>query len=276
MIKREVKSISGYKDTLLEMAKLVKKSALEPKVRQLAVEIAGNTENISPRSRNRLIIAKKIFNYVQRNIRYQRDPKFSELLMDAGNVLKSRSGDCDDFTILICSLLESIGLDSVFIIYKIQADAFSHISAGVRIQGKIFTMDAINKEEPFGWETDYREKQIIDFKQFEGFKQMNDFSDFAGRNSYTGAYKRFYKGQSLYPYEAQLLRANGIVVPQMRIVAPQPKQQTALVQAGTTASNALRTVNSGTGGSGNTLLLVAGLAAAAFFASKFIPTRSRG
>ena len=61
------------------------------------------------RARDYLGEIKALFEWVQSNIRYTRDPHRVELLHSARRMLELRAGDCDDMTILLGAMLQSIG-----------------------------------------------------------------------------------------------------------------------------------------------------------------------
>ncbi len=53
-----------------------------------------------------------IFYWVSQNIVYVSDPKGREYYQFAHETLQTKAGDCDDFSILLASMYESVGLDS--------------------------------------------------------------------------------------------------------------------------------------------------------------------
>ncbi len=50
--------------------------------------------------------------WVANNISYVSDPKGYEYFASASETLKVKAGDCDDFSILLASMYESVGLDA--------------------------------------------------------------------------------------------------------------------------------------------------------------------
>lgn len=52
---------------------------------------------------------KALFEWVQRNVRYTRDPCRVEVLHLPRRMLALRAGDCDDMSILLGAMLEAIG-----------------------------------------------------------------------------------------------------------------------------------------------------------------------
>ena len=53
---------------------------------------------------------RALFEWVQQNVRYTKDPFRVEVLHSARRMLELRAGDCDDMTILLGSMLEAIGI----------------------------------------------------------------------------------------------------------------------------------------------------------------------
>jgi len=53
-----------------------------------------------------------IFYWISQNIVYVTDPKGQEYYQFAHETLQTKAGDCDDFSILLASMYESVGLDS--------------------------------------------------------------------------------------------------------------------------------------------------------------------
>jgi hypothetical protein len=64
-------------------------------------------------------VAECLYNFFRDSLRYVPDPRPLRLRQDrvqyATETLKLKSGDCEDFTILIVSLLESVGIQSAFV-----------------------------------------------------------------------------------------------------------------------------------------------------------------
>lgn len=52
---------------------------------------------------------RRVFRFVKHNVEYRQDPSGYEQFMTAGRTITSGAGDCDDLTILINSMLSSVG-----------------------------------------------------------------------------------------------------------------------------------------------------------------------
>lgn len=104
-----------------------------------------------------------IYDWVKSNMQYVRDPHYNELIHSA-EVLMQRyfagaglQGDCDDFTILICSLLLAVGIPAKVRMIKLPAPdgsiQYAHIYPMAMLSnGGWIALDATEKSEPIGWE----------------------------------------------------------------------------------------------------------------------------
>ena len=84
---------------------------LNVKVRDTAVSaVAGVPSGISADSAAWKIW--RVHQWISDNIAYVSDPKGHEYLAYADETLETRAGDCDDFSTLLASMYESLGLDA--------------------------------------------------------------------------------------------------------------------------------------------------------------------
>jgi hypothetical protein len=73
-----------------------------------------------------------IFNEVSNRVNYVSDPRRDEYIADPMETWESRGGDCDDFSILLASMYEAVGLDaSIVEVYNITS---AHVFVIVRIE----------------------------------------------------------------------------------------------------------------------------------------------
>lgn len=113
---------------------IVKQFRRSPEIRFLAEDIVQSCPN-----KDYSCEVSKIYNWVKDNIRFTRDPNRVEMLRSPLITLNRRNGDCDDHTILISSLLQSIGYPTRAVIVATQPqykDAFNHIFTEVGVQNK--------------------------------------------------------------------------------------------------------------------------------------------
>jgi transglutaminase-like putative cysteine protease len=85
---------------------LIRTGAKDFYVRQKAVDILLE-RNVKPK--DYLGEIKALFEWVQRNVRYTKDPYRVEVLHAARRMIELSAGDCDDMAILLGAMLQSIG-----------------------------------------------------------------------------------------------------------------------------------------------------------------------
>jgi hypothetical protein len=124
------------------MCGLIDQGKKDPRIRELAAQIIrkAGVRAFDFSGEYRAILA-----WVIRNIRWTRDPTNKEGIQDAATTLKWGIADCDCFSILICSLLGSIGGRTRLVTIASRADdpeQFSHIFPEVRLDGRWIPVDA--------------------------------------------------------------------------------------------------------------------------------------
>ena len=143
-----------------EMVKLIadriEEGALDPKVRKLAFEIVRKA-GCPPKDWYCEI--KAIYDYVKKNIRYFYDIRGVDTYHSARAILfELKGGDCDDFAIVLGSLLAAIGYPiKLRIIAKERNGKFIHIYplVGVPPHGKVekwIPLELTDDRIPFGQE----------------------------------------------------------------------------------------------------------------------------
>jgi len=104
--------------------------------------------------------ANALFQFVQKHIRYVRDPHLIEALQTPAATLQLKSGDCDDKTILLASLLLSIGIPVKLIVGGFEKGRYTHVWLRAKIKNHWVAMDPT---EPFGmgWEPHMMSRMIM-------------------------------------------------------------------------------------------------------------------
>lgn len=95
--------------------------------------------------------AQALFDFVQNNIRYVRDPHQIEALQTPAATLQLKSGDCDDKTILLAALLLSIGIPVKLIVGGFVKGHYTHVWLRAGIRSCWISMDP-TEPRPMGWE----------------------------------------------------------------------------------------------------------------------------
>jgi hypothetical protein len=115
-----------------------------------------------------------VFRYVENNIEYRQDPTHYDYYMGAGRIINSRAGDCDDMTILLCSMLDTVGYMTGARVISPDGKSW-HIYALVGVEPAhngqptdVVPLDAAYGDEP-GWEpADRFKKHIIECTFIKG------------------------------------------------------------------------------------------------------------
>jgi hypothetical protein len=143
----------GYAGTLSTVDHdndMIRKGAKDFSVRQTAIAILRRRD---VRPKDYLGEIKALFEWVQRHVRYTRDPFRVEVLHSPRRMLQLRAGDCDDMAILLGAMLEAIG-HSVRLVLTgsdpLVRDRFTHIYIEVLHKGRWVPLDA-TMPYPMGW-----------------------------------------------------------------------------------------------------------------------------
>ncbi len=83
--------------------------------------------------------AKAVFYFVRDNMRYVSDPTTYEYIKTPREALRTRTGDCDDASVILSNMLQSIGIKTRFVF----------IPNHVYVQAKI--PEALKKYQDGGW-----------------------------------------------------------------------------------------------------------------------------
>lgn len=131
-------------------------------IREWARSIASE---YGAQSQDDLIFA--IYDWTKRNMVYVNDPAYNELIHSAEVLMRKHyelndlAGDCDDFSILICSLLLSVGVPCKIRMIKLRqsdgSDQWAHIyPMAMTRSGEWISLDATEKNRALGWEAPHR------------------------------------------------------------------------------------------------------------------------
>jgi len=154
------KGYLGTKSTIEQIKALIRAGAKDFYVRQKAIDILLE-KGVKPK--DYLGEIKALFEWVQCNVRYTKDPFRVEVLHSARRMLELRAGDCDDMTILLSAMLESIGHPVRLVIVgpdALRPRLFSHIYLEVFLKGRWIPLDP-TMPHPMGWAPRPLVKQVI-------------------------------------------------------------------------------------------------------------------
>ena len=150
----------GTLETVEHISDLIRQGAKDFNVRQTAIDILLQRE-VKPK--DYLGEIKALFEWVQRHVRYIRDPFRVEVLHSAKRLLELRAGDCDDMAILLGAMLEAIGHPVRLVLTgpnPLRGDLFSHVYLEVSHKGGWIPLDA-TMSHPMGWAPRTLVKKII-------------------------------------------------------------------------------------------------------------------
>ena len=162
--------LSGGFDSGEQTTALIKKIANEfksnPIIRNLSVRVVGHLD-----SKDYLGEIVTLFEWVRDNIRYVRDIESCETLQIPTVTIPEKygplgvgGGDCDDHALLLATMLKSVGVRDIWariVTFSPSEKEWKHIYLVVKHKDKIYPLDAIMKEKPFGWECKYFSKKDI-------------------------------------------------------------------------------------------------------------------
>lgn len=130
----------GTRQTLQRMAAIIRRSIGDAELRQYAGRIVRGLPQKDFRGEIEAVHA-----FVRDRIRYTLDPQGIELLQEPRYILQERVGDCDDKSILVCSLLGNLGHRTRLIAVGPSMRSFVHVFAQVRDRR------VANERDPRAW-----------------------------------------------------------------------------------------------------------------------------
>lgn len=138
--------MSGVRQTVRQMRALVNQGRVDPAIRQCATTLIY----LAPEKQDRQEVSK-LLDFVQRSIRYVRDVNDVETLSSAAKTLAQRLGDCDDQSVLLASLCESVGYPTRFIVASYDDPAImEHVYCSICVDGDWLDADP-TEDHPLGW-----------------------------------------------------------------------------------------------------------------------------
>jgi hypothetical protein len=180
------KGYLGTRKTLEHIQRLIREGAKDFYVRQKAIDILL-ARGIRPK--DYLGEVKALFEWVQRNVRYTKDPLSVETLHSARRMLELRAGDCDDMTILLGAMLEAIGHPIRLVIVgpdPRRPRFFSHIYQEVNYKGRWIPLDP-TVPHAMGWAPPSWVKKVVpmerkrlDLTNVEGLQEVGAAIQTAG------------------------------------------------------------------------------------------------
>ncbi len=158
------KGFLGTQQTVKQIQALIRAGVKDFYVRQKAIDILLEK---GVRPKDYLGEIKALFEWVQRNIRYTKDPFRLEVLHSPRRMLELRAGDCDDMAVLLGAMLESIGHPVRLVLVgpdPLRSRLFTHIYLEVYYKGRWIPLDP-TMPYPMGWAPRAWTKKVITLKR---------------------------------------------------------------------------------------------------------------
>jgi hypothetical protein len=162
----------GTVQTVEHIKELIRQGSKDFFVRQKAIDILLENK-VEPKQYMAEI--ETLFRWVQKNIRYTKDPFQVEVLHSARRMLELRAGDCDDMAILLGSMLKSIGHPVRLVLAGFdpaRPNQYSHIYLEVLYKNRWIPLDATM---PFaaGWSPPSSSRKVFPIqKESQGLGQF--------------------------------------------------------------------------------------------------------
>jgi hypothetical protein len=139
----------GVEQTIRQMCRLIAQGKQDPKVHELAAQILRCARVPAYDWTGE---ARAVFDWWHKNIRFTRDVDGHETLHAPADILRLGIGDCDDFTVGICSLLKTIGADCRIVTIATDPQGeFSHVYPEVILpSGRSIALDCARQSAAFG------------------------------------------------------------------------------------------------------------------------------
>lgn len=137
---------AGVAATLQIMVKIVLQYRASALVRTTAQSLVANCP-----SRDTVCQVNALHSFVRDRIKYLPDVRDVETIQTPDYTLQQGSGDCDDQSVLLASLLESIGRQTRFLAIAVRGGDFSHVSSQVLLGTRWVNLETILPTLPQDW-----------------------------------------------------------------------------------------------------------------------------
>ena len=151
------RDIAGYNfhDVTSNIKRMIDESVLDPKVRELAIEIVGQSDDP----------IASIYDWVKEKVTYVSDPIDVELITSPIRMVndyrdgKQLAEDCDGHALFVTALLKSVGINAKVAILDIKGFGWDHavtVAYSDKL-GKWIFVDTTS-EKPLGWVEKYKSR----------------------------------------------------------------------------------------------------------------------
>jgi transglutaminase-like putative cysteine protease len=154
---------AGIAQTVSVMHSLIDRGAVDPQIREQALAIVRQAGAVSRDTPSEI---SAIFWWAKTHMRFQKDVHGGEYVSTPQYLLRTMAGDCDDYVVLIGSLLKSLGIPVRIV--TIAADReeparLSHVYLEASSRGEWIPLDATQAQSYPGWQPPrYFRKKVWD------------------------------------------------------------------------------------------------------------------
>lgn len=141
---------SGIMQTLKVMSRMVKDGKKNFQVRQAAI-----SRTMQCIQKDYACELNSLHAFVRDGIRYVQDVNGVETLQEPQKTLEISAGDCDDKSVLLASMLESIGHPTRFVAIGFQPGVFCHVYVETKIGDQWIPLETTEPVDA-GWQPDPR------------------------------------------------------------------------------------------------------------------------
>jgi Transglutaminase-like superfamily len=148
---------AGTEATIRQMWNLIDAGMKDSAVNRKAIEIVRGVRQF-----DRLGEARAVYDWVRRHIRFTSDIAGKETLRSPREILTVMAGDCDDFVILICALLGTIGHKMRIVTvasHPADPSVFTHVYPEDRIGRMFIALDAARRRPALGKSPRYHSRK---------------------------------------------------------------------------------------------------------------------
>jgi hypothetical protein len=156
--------LAGTMTTAAHVGRLIRDGARDFYVRQKAIDIL--IAHGVP-AKDYLGEIDALFQWVQRHVRYTKDPFRIEVLHSARRMLELKAGDCDDMTIVLGALIKSVGHPVRIVLTgpdRRRPELFSHIYLEARHHDQWIPLDA-TMPYGIGWSPRTPVRQVLSIEE---------------------------------------------------------------------------------------------------------------
>ena len=147
--------VAGIKATLSKMRLLTREGKKSLPIRMKSLELIAHLKQKDFKGE---VVA--IHRFVRDNIRYVKDVNGVELLHTPEKLLEIAQGDCDDKSMLVASMLESIGHPTRFVAISSSPNRYCHVYVETKVKNSWLPIETTENVQ-VGWQPKAYEKLII-------------------------------------------------------------------------------------------------------------------